>query len=300
MENGSISRGGSRALVTLPAGITGKSSRARSLSVDGFTVVDYRSDRSEPFYEARFTVDTIGFVLEGEKRVVSGSTTLRLETGDAFLLRRGRHAMSEIPREGGDYACALVFLAPAVVAEFVESRRRPTAALWMMPGVALRRLVVPPLARALIDGLPSLFDDPAARDATVVRVKLMELLLYLDLAPENAGFAGDLAPGARALGGDLRALMGERYLEPLDLADFARLSGRSLSAFKRDFTAVFNEPPGRWLRRERLEKARFLLESGWGNVTEVCYAVGFGGLSHFIQAFKAAHGVTPKQMSRNR
>jgi len=207
--------------------------------------------------------------------------------------------MSEIPREGGDYACALVFLDPAVVAEFVE-RRRPTVDLGARSDSVLRRLVVPPLARALIDGLPSLFDDPAARDATVVRVKLMELLLYLDLAPENAGFAGDLAPGARALGGDLRALMGERYLEPLGLADFARLSGRSLSAFKRDFTVVFGEPPGRWLRRERLEKARFLLESGRGNVTEVCYAVGFGGLSHFIQAFKAAHGVTPKQMSRNR
>ncbi|HEY3112837.1 MAG TPA: AraC family transcriptional regulator [Gemmatimonadaceae bacterium] len=76
------------------------------------------------------------------------------------------------------------------------------------------------------------------------------------------------------------------------------LSSRvSMSPFR--FARVFREligmPPHKYLVRLRLLRARDLLQSGM-SVTDVCYAVGFNNLSHFIRSFHGYFGVTPSRL----
>lgn len=91
----------------------------------------------------------------------------------------------------------------------------------------------------------------------------------------------------------VRRVMEDNYQYNLQLEDFARLCGRSLSAFKRDFQEVFGMPPGRWLRQQRLERARALLRSTTMQVSEVAFQCGFENLSHFSRAFKEHFGHAP-------
>jgi AraC-like DNA-binding protein len=79
----------------------------------------------------------------------------------------------------------------------------------------------------------------------------------------------------------------------LSLEEFARLSHRSLSSFKRDFQARFQEPPGKWLLRKRLEYASALLGNSKMNVTEIAFESGFEDVSHFSRVFKERFGVPP-------
>ncbi len=81
----------------------------------------------------------------------------------------------------------------------------------------------------------------------------------------------------------------------LRLEEFARLSCRSLSTFKRDFYEVFNTTPSRWLKKKRLEYARMLLQKGDLNINQVCFECGFKNSSHFIQSFKERYKMTPRQ-----
>jgi AraC-like DNA-binding protein len=60
----------------------------------------------------------------------------------------------------------------------------------------------------------------------------------------------------------------------------------------RKVQALTGEAPGDLLRRLRLERATALLRGG-ASVKEVARAVGFRSASHFTQAFREAHGVTP-------
>ena len=72
----------------------------------------------------------------------------------------------------------------------------------------------------------------------------------------------------------------------LSLEDYAKLCHRSLSSFKRDFQNHFQEAPGRWLLRKRLDYAASLLHNSNMNVSEVAFESGFENVSHFSRAFK--------------
>jgi AraC-like DNA-binding protein len=71
----------------------------------------------------------------------------------------------------------------------------------------------------------------------------------------------------------------------------------SMSPFR--FARVFRElmgmPPHKYLVRLRLVRARDRLQEGM-SVTDVCYAVGFNNLSHFIRSFHGYFGVTPSSL----
>ena len=84
----------------------------------------------------------------------------------------------------------------------------------------------------------------------------------------------------------------------LKISEFAILSGRSLSAFKRDFQRQFKTTPSSWLKNKRLEYARELLIENNLNVNEICYEIGFINSSHFIKVFKNKYQLPPKKFKR--
>lgn len=77
---------------------------------------------------------------------------------------------------------------------------------------------------------------------------------------------------------------------------FAYLTGRSLSAFKRDFAAIFSDTPGRWLVQRRLQEAHFLIEKKGQKPSDIYLDLGFEDLSHFSFAFKKRFGKSPSDI----
>ena len=94
-----------------------------------------------------------------------------------------------------------------------------------------------------------------------------------------------------------KAMMEERYAEPLSLSSLARDAGISLFHFARVFAELEGRPPHRFLADVRLAQAAARLRDGAG-VTETCFAVGFGSLSHFITTFRRRYGARPSDVGR--
>ncbi|MFL6140939.1 MAG: helix-turn-helix domain-containing protein [Labedaea sp.] len=90
-----------------------------------------------------------------------------------------------------------------------------------------------------------------------------------------------------------RDLIDARFGEPLDLATMASTAGFSRYHFAREFRAAFGEPPGSYLSRRRVERAKVLLVSANLTVTEVSVLVGFASLSSFIRRFAGLVGCSP-------
>ena len=82
------------------------------------------------------------------------------------------------------------------------------------------------------------------------------------------------------------------------LKDFAEMSGRSLSTFNREFRALFNEPPHRWIMKQRLNKARELLVLTEKRPSEIYLELGFEDLAHFSRSFKKEFGKTPTEIKK--
>ncbi len=95
---------------------------------------------------------------------------------------------------------------------------------------------------------------------------------------------------------ELRKFMEENYTRPVTLKEFAKLSGRSLSTFNRDFKKVFHKPPYQWIQAKRLEKAKELLQIQGQTTSKVYLKVGFKDLAHFSKVFKKKFGVSPSEI----
>lgn len=94
---------------------------------------------------------------------------------------------------------------------------------------------------------------------------------------------------------DMEAVMLDNYLYNLKVEEFARLCGRSLSAFKRDFKEKFNTTPSKWLKSKRLEHGEALLIKSDLNINQIAYDCGFINVSHFIKSFKEKYQLPPYQ-----
>jgi AraC-like DNA-binding protein len=123
------------------------------------------------------------------------------------------------------------------------------------------------------------------------------LLILLQSQPELAGLFFDYGLPGKI---DIEEFMTQNYKFNVSIEQLAFLTGRSLSAFKRDFKQAFNETPSRWLVHKRLEEAHFLIDKKKQKPSEIFLDLGFETLSHFSFAFKKLFGLSPTELAARR
>ena len=276
----------------------------------GMTFVAYRSDvypeRNEVFFEEHAVI----VVLEGEKKFSSPTQQLHVRKGQVLFFQRGCYSMNE--SIDANYRSLVFFVNEKLLKEFVSQH------LTLFQNVPAPQPDVPILSLTASAILPGQPDRPGTFQSFIesllpyfgaktpflnelLRLKFQELLLHLleiDAASSPANqlraLLWHIYQGQKA---DLDYLMNTYLLKPLSIAELARLSGRSLSAFKRDFEEHFQTSPGHWIRHKRLEHAQFLLRNTDKNVSEVGMEIGYESVSHFIKAYKQQYGFTPKRVT---
>ncbi|MEL6559044.1 MAG: AraC family transcriptional regulator [Bacteroidota bacterium] len=136
-------------------------------------------------------------------------------------------------------------------------------------------------------------DNDEDIDPVMVETKTEEALKALLIANEDA--ASIFREFSIAEIADLEKLMDHNFLYNIPLKELAIRSGRSLSSFNRDFRAIYNDTPHRWIMNKRLEYARYLMFTDHKRPSEVFLASGFEDLSHFSRSFKKKFNITPSQ-----
>jgi len=127
----------------------------------------------------------------------------------------------------------------------------------------------------------------------LVRLKLKELVVSILASGRNSALAAYIQRMGASDSPPVREIMEANFRFNLSLEEYARLCHRSLSSFKREFQALFHEPPGKWLRQRRLDHSSRLLRHSRMNATEIAFESGFEDVSHFSRAFKERFGVPP-------
>jgi AraC family transcriptional activator FtrA len=102
--------------------------------------------------------------------------------------------------------------------------------------------------------------------------------------------------GARL--GPVLERMRARLDRPQPLAALAGEAGMSLRTFLRRFRDATGCPPGEWLMRQRLDRARELLEGPARPLEDVAAAAGFGSAALLRQHFRRRFGTSPGGYAR--
>jgi len=127
----------------------------------------------------------------------------------------------------------------------------------------------------------------------LIQLKLKELIIGILTSDQNVELADYFRSVAERESPGVADIMEANFRYNLSLEEYARMCHRSLSSFKRDFQESFQEPPGKWLLRKRLEYSAALLRSSKLNVTEIAFESGFEDVSHFSRVFKQRFNVSP-------
>ncbi len=131
----------------------------------------------------------------------------------------------------------------------------------------------------------------------IMVLKLKELLINLMHSdPLLTAYFNSLTESDKP---SLSQIMEKNFCFNLSLDDYAELSHRSLSTFKRDFKQQFNETPGKWLLKRRVHHAANLIANSTQSVSQIAYESGFEDLSHFSRVFKQIMESSPSEYKKS-
>ena len=239
--------------------------------------------------------DRIVHVLSGRKSLRAVGGTWEVGPGDTIFLKKGACFLRQ---RGADDICLFMFFIPD---GFVRVAVREIAPdLPALPPPADHRDMLIHVnddagVKAFLQAMTVFFSTPGTPPELLLKLKLKELIASIVVSASNSTLSGYLRSVASTNVPSIPAIMEANCCHNLPIEAFAKLSGRSLSSFKREFRQHYGISPGKWLLERRLECSAHLLTTTSISVTEIVFECGFEQPSHFSRVFKAKFGQTPSE-----
>lgn len=245
--------------------------------------------------EHYFSEHALGIMLSGESQYFTNEGTFVMKEGAICLMRRNQlfKKLKNLGPNGEPIALISIFLDQKYLQQFAKDNDIQKQSVYK--GKPMVDLTGNVFLKGFFDSLLPYVDNQKKLTAKIAELKTseaIELLLQTDDVFRN--FLFDFQEPHKI---DLEAYMNHNYKYNIPLTSFAKLTGRSLSTYKRHFTKLFDTTPEKWLQQKRLEQAHFLISKKKQRPSEVYLEVGFENLSHFSFAFKKQFGLTPTELS---
>ncbi|HEY8970584.1 MAG TPA: AraC family transcriptional regulator [Puia sp.] len=232
--------------------------------------------------------------VSGQFLLETASQRVSMRRGEMLLIRKNQlGTITKTPLDGEDYQTIVIslkedLLRTMALEEQIEVRKKYSGPPnILIPGNDFLRgffQSVTPYVRHP--------EEKVATDMGMLKVKeVVHLLLHA--LPELREFLFDFSDPYKI---DLEKFMLSNFHFNVPVEKFARLTGRSLAGFKRDFQRTFGMPPRQWLQERRLTEARHLIEKKNKKPSAIYLDLGFESLSHFSHSFKKKFGKAPTEM----
>jgi AraC-like DNA-binding protein len=269
-------------------------SGADALQVADRPFARYRQASAAGKRTSFITEHTIIFVMQGHKLLHVEDQTHTAEAGHIVMMKRGIYIMSEFVPDGLNYEAMLLFFTDEFVKKFLHSHHLTTSNTTEIAS----HLVIP--TNELLDGFKNQFLGYFGKTMdgleSILQLKLHELMLLLLAGPQKQQVLSFLQNIAFGQPLSIDYIVRKHLFQPLSLEELAKLSGRSLASFKRDFQQQYQSAPKKWINDQRLEHAKMQLQHSNKQVSEVAMECGFENIPHFIRIFKQKYGTTPNSI----
>jgi AraC-like DNA-binding protein len=195
--------------------------------------------------------------------------------------------------------CLVIFFVPdEFICEVLKSKSSPiyTTGKDDAPVMAIKTTVA---VQNFLQSMLHYFESDQKPDDSLLQLKFRELVLTVADNQANEAllcYFCSLLKEPHAV--SLQRVMENNFCFNLKLENFAKLSSRSLSAFKRDFEKLYHTSPGKWLMEKRLNHALHLLTNMNKAVSEAAFESGFENTSHFSRSFRHRFGISPASVKQ--
>lgn len=259
-----------------------------------FLFVEYKCPLNIEEYQLWIENHLITYVISGKKDWITSKKIHELSTGDALFVRKGVYTTRQYLES--DYCVMLFFINDEFIKRFItENPSFKREINHKIEHNQIFDISTNDVFKTLIESIFHYLKQGEEIPKELVEIKFKELLFNIVLNSNNneiLSFFNSLTQNNKAT---IEYIMTENFQYDLKIIDFAKLCGKSLSSFKREFKSSFSTTPSRWLINKRLEHSQMLLLATNLTVSEIGFECGFKNNSHFIQAFKKKVSVTPNK-----
>lgn len=269
------------------------SSQYNKLVGGDYLFTEYKCPVQSEEFQFVTELNFITYVINGRKDWIVGGEVYEVKEGDAIFVRKGAYTTRQ--HFEVDHCLLTFFISDDFIRAFVRDNEIASAQRNDFAPFQLFRLDVNEALHSLFLGMYAYLKMGNSIPRQLVELKFKELLFNVTLNPRNQPLAFFFSSLDHSRKTNLYHVMSNHFQYDLELEDFARLSGRSLSTFKRDFKSHYKGTPARWLIEKRLDYAKNLLINSDMNVNEICFESGFRNVTHFIRAFKEKYSLPPRQ-----
>ncbi|MBN1380601.1 MAG: helix-turn-helix transcriptional regulator [Deltaproteobacteria bacterium] len=236
-------------------------------------------------------------ILSGRLDIVEADCHSSYHCGDTLFVRRNSLAkFIKFPQNDGEpFKSLSIFIKRSFLRTYYAMNRHHLG-ITQHPGadVRIKKIEATPLLQGYFASLGSYFDADMKLTEELVEIKTREAMFLLNQIdpPLYRCLFHFVEPGKI----DLEEFMCKNFVFNVPLETFSKMTGRSLSTFKRDFHKIFDQSPSRWLKKKRLEFAHYLLKEKHRPPSDVYLQAGFENLSHFSSSFKEVYGYNPSDL----
>jgi AraC-like DNA-binding protein len=231
------------------------------------------------------------YVVEGRKIWHTPHGSYDLREGSCVFVRKGASIVEQF--FDTEFCFFLFFVPDEFICEVLKRKSTPIhkSGKRYEPIISIDNNAA---VQTFFQSMLAYFDAHGEPDQSLLELKFRELILTIADNPTNRevlSYFCSLLQEPQST--SLQRVMDDNYCFNLKLEEFARLSSRSLSAFKRDFLRLYKISPGKWLLEKRLSHALHLLSNMGKTVSEAAFESGFESASHFSRSFRQRFGASP-------
>ncbi len=237
------------------------------------------------------------FVVRGKKMWQSSRAKYCIGEGEAIFVKKGANIIHQFFEEG--FCSLMIFVPDDFISRVIKESNEPQPPCDMENTDSVIRINLDKVLTAYFPSILSYFAQDKQPSGNLLVIKLKELILDILLSSHNEALCNYFRSLCHKTKTSLREIMELNFIYNLKLEEFACLSGKSITSFKKDFIKTFNCTPGKWLMKRRLEHAKFLLEVTDKNINELVFETGFENASHFIRVFRQAYSLSPLQYKKS-
>ncbi len=236
---------------------------------------------------------TLVLQVSGRFTMETASEKISMEKGEMLLIHRNQLGeLTKTPLEGEEYQTIVICLKEDLLRKIALDEQIEIGNKYAGPP----NILIPKndFLHAFFQSVIPYVHHPNEQITNAMGILKVKEAVYLliNTMPELKNFLFDFSEPYKM---DLEKFMHSNFHFNIPVEKFARLTGRSLAGFKRDFQKIFGMAPRHWLQEKRLTEARRLIEKRNKKPSAIYLDLGFESLAHFSYSFKKKFGKAPTE-----
>ncbi len=264
----------------------------KKLKVDNLLFTEYKCLVDEERGEVWSHTNYFAYGISGKKLWQTINGNYFVKPGKLIFVRKGANVVYQYFEE--EFLVIFIFVPDEFIKNVIEKNNMNLSfnqSYTMLDSII--PINVDEILQSYFQSLTTYFKQNNHPSNSLLKLKFEELILSLLTSRSNPQIINYFKEINDENKISIREIMEANFANYLSIEEYAQLSARSISTFKRDFYNLYNMPPGKWLTEKRLEYSCYLIRNTKKNIQDIMLDSGFKNRSHFVKIFKDRYGVTP-------